>query len=102
MARKFPHTNWELGVVRRALDRWGVAGPDGQGVVALDLRARLWALNFGFGYVQFHHGRRAEARHAFAAALKERPGHLKTWLYLFLASAPERIVGRRGRAPATS
>jgi len=97
--RKFPQTNWELRVIRGALERWGSAGPDGRRVAAADLRARLWALNFNFGYVQYHLGRRAAARQAFAAALKERPVHLKTWLYLGLASG---LGGRRGRPPASS
>jgi glycosyltransferase involved in cell wall biosynthesis len=101
-ARRFPRTNWELTVVQRALQRWGPTGPDGQKVTPADLRARLWSLNFSFGYAKLREGRRTEARRAFVAALRERPAHLKTWLYLLLASGPERLVGRRGQAPATS
>jgi len=79
--RKFPDTNWELAVIRRAIERWGATGPDGRALPEAELRARLWALNYKFGYTQYLGGRYAMARAAFAAALRERPMHLKTMLY---------------------
>jgi len=83
--RKFPDTNWELAVIRGAIERWGATGPDGRALPPAELRARLWALNYRFGSMQYHGGRYALARAAFAAALRERPTHPKTMLY-FLAS----------------
>jgi hypothetical protein len=79
--RKFPDTNWELAVIRRAIERWGATGPDGRALPEAELRTRLWALNYKFGYTQYQGGRYAQARAAFAAALRERPAHLKTMLY---------------------
>lgn len=79
--RKFPDTNWELAVIRRALERWGAVGPDGHALPEAGLRMRLWALNYRFGHMQYRNGRYALARDAFAAALRERPAHLKTMLF---------------------
>jgi glycosyltransferase involved in cell wall biosynthesis len=88
--RKFPDTNWELTVIRRAIERWGATGPDGRALPEAELRARLWELNYKFGYTQYLGGRYAMARAAFAAALRERPTHVKTMLYA-LASNLKRI-----------
>ena len=79
--RKYPDVNWELTVIRRALERWGAAGPDGRALPESKLRARLWALNYRFGHMQYRGGRYAQARDAFGAALRERPLHLKTALF---------------------
>jgi len=87
--RKFPDTNWELTVIRRAIERWGVTGPDGRALAKARVRTRLWGLNYRFGYMQYQVGRYALAQPAFAAALRQRPAHLKTMLYA-LASAVRR------------
>ncbi|MGC2518225.1 MAG: glycosyltransferase [Burkholderiales bacterium] len=84
--RKFPDTNWELTVIRRAIERWGATGPDGRALPEAELRARLWALNYQFGYAQYQGGRYTLARAAFAAALRERPAHLKTILYVLASN----------------
>jgi glycosyltransferase involved in cell wall biosynthesis len=79
--RKFPETNWGLTVIRSALEKWGTTGPDGRSLPAAQLHARLWALNYEFGRGQYQERRYAPAGVAFAAALRERPTHLKTLLY---------------------
>jgi glycosyltransferase involved in cell wall biosynthesis len=88
--RKFPDTNWELAVVSRAMERWGATGPDGRTLPEGKVRARLWALNYRFGYTQYHGRRYGLARAAFAAALRERPAHVKTMFYT-LASNLRRL-----------
>jgi glycosyltransferase involved in cell wall biosynthesis len=92
--RKFPDTNWELMVIRRAIERWGASGPDGRALLQSRVRKRLWELNAAFGYGQFQRGRYTAARAAFTAALRERPAHLKTLLYV-LASALKELGVRR-------
>jgi glycosyltransferase involved in cell wall biosynthesis len=97
--RKFPDTNWELKVIRHALEQWGAAGPDGRGLSDAQVRARLWELNYRFGYMQYRGGRYALAKSAFAAALRERPMHVKTLLYALASNlgqlgAPARTAGR--------
>lgn len=97
--RKFPDTNWELAVIRRALEQWGTAGPDGRSLPAAQMRERLWGLNYRFGYMQYQGGRYGLAQAAFAAALRERPTHVKTMLYALASSlrhlgAPVQAAGR--------
>ena len=89
--RKFPDKNWELAVIQRAIENWGATGPDGCTLSDAELRTRLWALNYQFGYDQYHNGRYSHARVAFAAALRERPAHMKTILY-FLASNLKNMI----------
>jgi glycosyltransferase involved in cell wall biosynthesis len=84
--RKFPDTNWELTVIRSALERWGPAGPDGRVLPEAQLRERLWALSYRFGRMQYQGGRYALARASFTAALREQPAHLKTMLWAFASS----------------
>jgi glycosyltransferase involved in cell wall biosynthesis len=98
--RKSQDTNWELSVIRRAIERWGTAGPDGRALPEAELRTRLWALNFSFGYDQFRKGRHATAGDAFAAALRERPTHVKSALY-FLASGLLRLGAPKAARPRT-
>jgi len=81
--RKFPDTNWELTVIRRAIEQWGATGPDGRVLPEAELRERLWALSYRFGRMQYQGGRYALARAAFADALREQPAHLKTIFYSF-------------------
>ena len=94
--RKFPDTNWELKVIRHALEQWGAAGPDGRALPDAQVRARLWELNYRFGYMQYRGGRYALAKSAFAAALRERPTHVKTLLYALASN-----LGQLG-APASA
>lgn len=79
--RKYPEINWELTVIRSALEKWGATAPDGKALAAARLSKRLWALNYDFAVAQYQAGRHALAREAFAAALKERPLHLKTRMF---------------------
>jgi glycosyltransferase involved in cell wall biosynthesis len=95
--RKFPDTNWELAVIRRALERWGATGPDGRALPRAQLRARLWELNYKFGYIQYQGGRNAIAARAFAAAWRERPAHLKTIFY-----AVSSKLKQRGASPESA
>lgn len=84
--KKFAEKNWELAVIRKALEQWGVTGPEGRGLSARQIRRRLWQLNYNFGHGQFNLGRRGPAQEAFLEALRQRPCHARTFSY-FLASA---------------
>ena len=99
--RKFPDTNWELTVIRRAIERWGATGPDGRALSHADLRARLWALNYNFGYAHYQGGRYALARDAFVSALRERPAHLKTLLYALASKLKSLRAPTRAGGPST-
>jgi hypothetical protein len=99
--RKFPDTNWELTVIRRALERWGATGPDGRALPEAQLRARLWELNYKFGYIQYQGGRNALAAHAFAAAWRERPTHLKTIFYAIASKLRQKSTTAEAAAAST-
>ena len=38
--KKFADKNWELAVINRALEQWGVTGPEGHGLSARQIRTR--------------------------------------------------------------
>lgn len=78
--------NWESIVIRRAVEKFGSLG-----LSEAQVRDRLWGLGAGFGYTHFHQGNYPTAIRAFVDALKYRPTHAQTWLYL-LASL---MRGRR-------
>jgi glycosyltransferase involved in cell wall biosynthesis len=84
--KKFAETNWELAVISKALEQWGVTGPEGRALSPRQIRRRLWQLNFNFGYEQLNFRRLDAAREAFLAALRQRPCHARTFTY-FLVSA---------------
>ena len=94
-AKKFPNKNWELEVVQRALSKWGRRDPEGRQIAADRIDARLWGLNFGFGYTQFRAKRYLAARAAFNVARAYRRRHLKTALYLLASSICEQVRRRR-------
>lgn len=96
--KKFAGRNWELAVIDQALAQWGVAGPEGRGLTAREIRRRLWQLNVSFGYDQLQLGRSGAAQEAFLAALRQRPCHAPT-LMRFLVSTFSKW---RNRTPAAS
>ena len=56
---RFPVTEWELAVIRRRRsERWGFGWPRQARAFCRRsaMQARLWALNFNFGYTQFKSG----------------------------------------------
>lgn len=85
--RKFLETNWELLVIKRALQRWGAVSPDGISVPKSELRRRLWQLNFDFACGQLKAGRHAHASAGFLASLRHRPLHIPTSLYALASLA---------------
>ncbi len=95
LPRKFPNTNWGLVVLSKAIEKWGLVGPDGCALPQGKIRIRLWQLNYDFGYVQYRSKRFQAAYTAFAAAFRHRPLHLKTLLYLVFAGLHSRLNASR-------
>lgn len=85
--RRFLETNWELLVIKSALERWGTESPDGISVPKGEIRRRLWQLNFDFAYEQLKAGRHAQARAGFVSSLIHRPLHMRTALYALASLA---------------
>lgn len=78
--------NYGADVIARAVSRWGYVGPDGTRTRRAVMRAVLWKLWFDFGYQHYRHGNAAVARHSFRQSLRQRPLHVRSWIYLALAA----------------
>lgn len=81
-----PHVrNWELEVVERALERWGVAGPDGSRVDDASLAGRLDQLRLQHAGMHLATGDARVALRGFTLALRQRPLRPRLWLSMLRA-----------------
>jgi glycosyltransferase involved in cell wall biosynthesis len=78
-------TNNEYLVLRRALERWGMRGPDGREVDHGALSSRLARMCFNHGYQHYWGGDALVARRAFMDARRHRPFWWRNWFYLALS-----------------
>lgn len=85
--KKWPHVNYEKLVVQKALQRWGLEGPDGARTPSSALRRRLAEICFSFGYHHYWEGSPRLAVRAFGEAIAHRPWHPNSWRYLFKSLA---------------
>lgn len=77
--------NFEYEVIRKAIDRWGLVGPDGTVTNRDAIDQRLEQLVFRHGYAHFHHGDPQLAFSAFRQMLRQHPTNAKLWVYAALA-----------------
>ncbi|WP_018951550.1 glycosyltransferase [Thioalkalivibrio sp. AKL12] len=93
---KYPDVNYEVEVVQRALDRWGLVGPNGEETPWSRVRERLGEACFTFGYHHYWEGDPRIARRAFLQALLRKPGRAKTWGYLGASTLKALLPGKGG------
>lgn len=79
ITRGVPRDNYRGRVVQRALDAWGLAGPDGRQANARTVRACLADSWSQFAYALLEAGQRADARQSARRALAIAPTHLPGW-----------------------
>lgn len=84
-AKKWPNVNYEKLVVQKALQRWGLQGPDGTRTARGAVRRRLADTCFSFGYHHYWEGSPRLAVRAFGEAIAYRPLHLNSWRYLIMS-----------------
>jgi glycosyltransferase involved in cell wall biosynthesis len=72
--------NWELEVLRRALQRWGPAGPDGVPVNPEALRQRLQRLELDHAGTHLLQGDARQALRGYARLLQQQPLQPRWWL----------------------
>ena len=84
-ATKWPHENYELKVVEKALERWGPTGPTGETTQPGAIRKRLAETCFSFGYHHYHEGNSYLAIRSFVQAVERRPGDAAAWRYLAMS-----------------
>jgi glycosyltransferase involved in cell wall biosynthesis len=80
-------TNFELTVVRRALERWGTSGPDGQQADPKALQRRLRSLELEHGYAHLRRGKAVIAWDTYRRAVRQQPWQLGHWKNAGLALA---------------
>ena len=80
LSRKPRTINNEYVVIRKALDRWGLVGPDGTRTDPAIMERRLDALVFQHGYSHLHKGDSQIAYSAFKDLLQRHPLRPKLWL----------------------
>jgi glycosyltransferase involved in cell wall biosynthesis len=90
-AKKWPNVNYEKLVVQKALQRWGLQGPDGARTAPGAMRRRLAETCFSFGHYHYWEGSPRLAVQAFGEAIAHRPWHISSWGYL-LKSLVKSIV----------
>lgn len=79
ITRGVPRDNYRGRVVQRALDAWGLTGPDGRQADARAVRAGLAGSWSEYAYVLLQAGQRAAARTNARRALAISPTHLPGW-----------------------
>jgi len=75
ITRSPPRDNYRGRVVQRAIDTWGLAGPDGRKADATAVRSELAASWSQFAYAQLAAGQRVAARRSLRHSLR-----LRSWL----------------------
>lgn len=88
ITRSAPRENYRGRVMQRALDAWGLAGPDGRQADAAAVRAELAGSWSQFAYVQLQAGHRTAARRSLRQALRMQPGHWPGWKLLLRSWLP--------------
>ena len=88
ITRSAPRDNYRGRVVQRALDSWGLAGPDGRLADAVGVRKELAASWSQFAYAQLQAGERAAARRSARHALRIALNHWAGWKLLLRSCLP--------------
>lgn len=79
ITRGAPRDNYRGRVVQKALDTWGLAGPDGRRADAAAVRACLAGSWSEYAYVQLAAGQRTAGRRSARRSLSIDPAHLPGW-----------------------
>lgn len=72
-------------VLDRAVQKYGLASPDGTTISQTKMQARLFGLAFAHGYTHFWHGAPCIAHEAFRDALRYKKNKLKPVAYFLLS-----------------
>ena len=88
ITRGAPRDNYRGRVVQRALDAWGLVGPDGRQADAAAVRAELAGSWSQYAYTQLEAGQRTAARGSIRQALRVDPAHWVGWKLLLRSWLP--------------
>lgn len=90
ITRSAPRDNYRGRVMQRALDTWGLTGPDGRSVDVAAVREKLANSWSEFAYAQLQAGQRSAARRSLHKALRVLPNHWLGWKLLLRSWLPDR------------
>lgn len=91
ITRSLPQENYRGRVVQKALDTWGLQGPDGRSADAREVKQRLAGSWSEFAYAQLAAGEHAGARRSCRQALRIAPTHLPGWKLWLRSWLPPRL-----------
>jgi hypothetical protein len=97
VSRKPRETNFELEVIRKAVARWGLLGPDGTETDKAAFDKRLQRLIFNHAYDHLNRGDPQIAYRGFQEALRLKPFDVKLWLFLARAFGKKHAQKVSGR-----
>lgn len=93
--KKWPNENYERIVVEKALNTWGLEGPDGTRTDPAAMRGRLTQTSFSFGYHHYWGGDPHLAKAAFRECVQAKPISIRYWTYLILSSVKTILTPRK-------
>lgn len=96
VARTPRETNFEYEVIRKAVSRWGLIGPDGTVTDPVKMDQRFERLTLSHGYAHLQNGDPRLALGAFRELLRRHPAKVSLWLNALRASI-KMLVSRTGR-----
>lgn len=85
--------NYGAQVLRRAVERWGLASPGGESISRRAYVARISKIHFMCAYGHYQRGNARAALREFLACARIRPLQFKPWAYIAL-SALSSLTGR--------
>lgn len=88
ITRSAPRDNYRGRVLQRALDTWGLTGPDGRSANPAAVRRELAGSWSQYAYAQLQAGQRTAARRSVREALRVQPGHWPGWKLLLRSWLP--------------
>ena len=90
--------DYEHEVVKRAIGRWGLTGPDGGSANAIAMTLRLESLELAHAYGHLKLGNPRIALSVYRSAISRHPGDLKLWVNAARAAAKSLLRGPAARA----
>ena len=81
-SRRAPSQNYELTVIKTAIERFGLTDSSGIKIDPKRIKKRMDTLVFRFGYIHLRQGDPSLAIAAFSESLRSRPLQPKIWLHV--------------------
>lgn len=88
---KLSSDNYLVNLLKATVNRWGLNGPDGQGLSRRLFNKRLASIHFDQGYIHYWRGDRSVARRSFLQAFYRNYRPVRCLMYIVLSYFPFRI-----------